>query len=184
MITLFIYSGMRRGELLGLKWSDIDFNSGHIQILRAILYTPDRGVYEDTPKNEKSKRSITVPASVLSLLKEHKLKQNKNRMQVGNRWVDSNYVFTSWDGKPFHPDTISSQFKKFIKRNNLPDVHLHSLRHTNASLLIASGTDLRTVSNRLGHAQLSTTGNIYAHAIKSADEMASNALENMLNKKM
>lgn len=182
MITLFIYSGMRRGELLGLKWDDIDFKTGHIQISRALLYTPEKGIYEDTPKNEKSKRSITIPASVIKLLEEQKIEQNVKQAQVGNRWSDNNYVFTRWDGKPFHPDTISTQFKKFINRNDLPDVHLHSLRHTNASLLIASGTDLRTVSNRLGHAQLSTTGNIYAHAIKSADEIAANALESMLNK--
>lgn len=183
MITLFIYSGVRRGELLGLKWQDVDFQTNHIHITRAILYTPEKGVYEDTPKNEKSKRYIALPISVMQLLKSYKAYQAEQILKLGDRWQHTGYIFTGWDGRPLHPDTISSQFKRFATENGFPGVHLHSLRHTNASLLIASGVDLRTVSNRLGHAQLSTTGNIYAHAIQSADELAACALENILKRK-
>jgi Site-specific recombinase XerD len=84
---------------------------------------------------------------------------------------------------PIHPDTVTSWFKDFVKKNNLPDITLHSLRHTNASLMIANGVDLRTVSKRLGHAQVSTTTNIYSHAIKSADERAADVLGDILTVK-
>ena len=119
MITLLIYSGMRRGELLGLKWDDIDFKTNRIQIVRSILYTSEKGIYEDTPKNEKSKRSISIPDPVIKLLKEYKVDQNKKRMEAGQQWNDHNYVFTTWNGNEQHPGTISSQFKKFITKNKL-----------------------------------------------------------------
>ena len=100
---------------------------------------------------------------------------------MGDRWTDSGKIFTTQYGAPMHPDTLSDWFKKFIRKNNLPDIHLHSLRHTNATLLIASGTNIRTVAKRLGHSTPTTTGNIYAHAIKTADEMAAEKLANIFN---
>ena len=84
MITLLIYSGMRRGELLGLKWDDIDFKTNRIQIVRSILYTSEKGIYEETPKNEKSKRSISIPDPVIKLLKEYKVDQNKKEWRPGS----------------------------------------------------------------------------------------------------
>ena len=90
-------------------------------------------------------------------------------------------MFTRWNGSPFNPDDLTRWFRSFIKDNHLPDVSIHSLRHTNATLMIAGGTDIRTVSKRLGHAQTSTTTNIYAHAIKSADEAAAQTLEHLLD---
>lgn len=91
-------------------------------------------------------------------------------------------LFTKWNGEPIHPDTLTAWFSKFLKKNNLRHVTLNSLRHTNASLLIAAGTDVRTVSNRLGHAQTSTTLNLYTHALKSKDIEAADNLEIILKK--
>lgn len=90
-------------------------------------------------------------------------------------------MFTRDNGLPLHPDTISGWFHKFVMKNNLPDVTIHSLRHTNASLLIANGINLTTVSKRLGHANTATTTKIYAHAIRSADEIAADTLDDILN---
>lgn len=116
-----------------------------------------------------------------SLLKEHKRKQAEMQLLMGNQWKNSNKVFTTDIGAPIHPDTVTGWSHKFVEKNNLPDIHLHSLRHTNATLLIASGTNIRTVAKRLGHSTPTTTGNIYAHAIKSADEMAAERLSDILN---
>ena len=183
IITLLLYSGMRRGELCGLKWGDIDFNDKLIHIQRASLYAKGKGVFEDRTKNESSERTIKIAGEALKLLLEYKMYQNTNRIKIADRWQDKDYVFTQWDGKPIHPDSITNWFGKFRKKYNLPDINIHSLRHTNASLLIAAGADLKTVSKRLGHSQLSTTGNIYTHAIKSADERAAETIQDILKPK-
>ncbi len=181
IVMLLLYSGMRRGELCGLNWSDIDFKHNLINISKSILYLPDKGIYEDTTKNKSSERVIQMPAEVMQLLKEHQTEQRKKRLLMGDQWQETGKVFTSQNGKPIHPDTVTGQFHDFIKKNNLPDIHIHSLRHTNATLLIAAGTDIRTIAKRLGHTTPTTTGNIYAHAIKTADEMAAQKLSDILN---
>lgn len=181
LIMLLLYSGMRRGELCGLEWSDINFDYNLISITKSRLYLPDRGVFDDTTKNKSSERVIKIPQGMIDLLKEYKLSQLQERLKLGDQWIESDKVFTSWNGKPIHPDTVSGWFSKFIKRNNLPAISIHSLRHTNATLLIASGTDIRTVANRLGHSSPTTTSNIYAHAIRSADEAAAERLNDILN---
>ncbi len=181
IITLLLYTGMRRGELCGLEWPDIDFTNFLIDISRSSLYLSDRGVFDDDTKTNSSKRVIKVPTVAVEMLKEHKRQQITERLKLGDKWVESNKVFTQWNGKPIHPDTITGWFARFIKRHDLPPIHLHSLRHTNATLLIAAGTDLRTVSKRLGHSNMTTTANIYTHAIKSADERASELLGDILN---
>ena len=181
MITVLLYTGMRRGELCGLEWSDIDLENNLIDISKSSLYLPQRGIFSDETKTQQSKRVIKIPAIAAESLKAHRAEQITMRLKLGDRWIESNKIFTQWNGKPIHPDTLTGWFAKFIKKNNLPPIHLHSLRHTNATLLIAAGADLRTVSKRLGHSNMTTTGNIYAHAIKSADERAAEALGDILN---
>lgn len=181
IINLFLYSGMRRGELCGLEWDDIDFDQNIIDINKSSLYLPEKGIFEDETKNFSSHRVIKLPAPIMDLLAEHKKEQNLARLGLADRWVISNKLFTQWDGKPIHPDTITAWFTKFIKRYSLTPVSIHSLRHTNATLLIANGTDLRTVSKRLGHSNMTTTGNIYTHAIQTADERAAAALGDILS---
>lgn len=180
-IMMLLYTGMRRGELCGLNWSDIDLDKGILHITKAIQYTPDRGVYEDTTKTKKSDRVIRIPSVMIKLLKQYKQNQLQIRLALGDKWQDSGKVFTNTTGGIIHPDTVSSWFKCFIKRHNLPDIHIHTLRHVSATLLIAGGADIATVSKRLGHADKSTTLNIYTHAIQSADAAAAEMLENMLN---
>lgn len=180
IIILLIYSGLRRGELCGLKWSDIDFDKNLINICRAMQYLPGRGIFETTTKSKTSIRVIKLSTIAFKLLKDYKAWQTGERLRVGDVWEDNNFVFTRWNGKPIHPDTVTGWFSSFVKRSDMSDVSIHSLRHTNATLMIAGGTDIRTVSHRLGHAQTSTTSNIYAHAIRSADEAAADTIENLL----
>ena len=117
------------------------------------------------------------------MLREWKEEQQAIRIRFGDQYFDSDYVFTWIDGNPLHPDTVSKWFRDFIDRNGLTKVHIHSLRHTNASILIANGVDIKTVSKRLGHANIQTTGNIYTHQIRSADEQASEVIDLVLRPK-
>lgn len=179
-ILLLLNTGLRRGELCGLEWADVDFTRGTLSIQRNLLYLPGKGLYTDTPKTKSSARTIRLPSPCIPLLEQHRAWQEEYRASLGDQWIESGRLFTSADGSPIHPDTLTSWFSGFIKRHNLPKVTLHGLRHTNASLLIAAGTNIRTVSSRLGHSQTSTTTNIYAHAIQSADAAAAEALESIL----
>lgn len=180
IVKMLIYTGLRRGELCGLEWQDINFVKKLVNVERSALYLAGEGVFEDATKNYSSKRVIKVSDEVISMLSEYKEWQTAQRALFGSQWVKSDRVFTSSNGNPIHPDTVTGWFHDFVVRNKLPDVSIHSLRHTNATLLIASGTPLKTVSSRLGHSNLTTTGNIYTHAIKSADEAAADTLQNLL----
>jgi integrase len=182
MIRLLLFTGLRRGELLGLEWQDVDFDNCTLQVCRTSLYLPDKGIFEDETKNATSNRIIKLSQTALSDLKAYKLWQMQQHLKVGDRWVETNRIFTTEEGKPLHPDTLSRWFSKFIKAHSdkLPPITIHSLRHTNATLQIAGGVPLTTVAKRLGHADTVTTSKIYAHAIKSADEAAAETLENLL----
>ena len=180
MITLLLMTGLRRGELLGLEWDDIDFARDVINVERSSLYLPDRGIYEDDTKTDGSRRFIKVPKSAMQLLSDFQKWQIEQRLKVGDQWQKTNRLFTSWNGAPLHPDTLSGWFRDFVKMSGLPNINVHSLRHTNATLQIAGGVPITTVASRLGHATPATTTKIYAHAIRSADEAAAETLQNIL----
>lgn len=181
-VKLLIFTGLRRGELCGLEWSDIDFINNKLSVRHTSLYSPEKGIFVDTPKTKKSMRTITLPTQAAIMLKEYRFWQENNAAELGESWQTSNRLFTSWNGSPVHPDTLSSWFHSFVKRKKLPDICLHSLRHTSASLLIAAGTPLKVVSDRLGHGSLSTTGNIYVHQIQSAEAAAAENISAMIEK--
>ena len=180
-IMIILYTGLRRGELCALNWTDIDLRNGVISITKSLLYTPNKGVYEDTTKSRQSQRAVNIPLDMIALLKTYKLEQNKTAFKLGDQWQNSGKVFTSDSGGTMHPDTLSSWYKKFINRHNLPDSHIHTLRHVSATMLIAGGVDIATVSKRLGHSNKTTTLNIYTHAIQAADARAAEKLQDMLN---
>ena len=178
MITFDLLSGLRRGELLGLRWRDVDFENQTITIVNTLNYAPGAGVYVDTPKNATSARPLKLSPTAFSMLLEYKRWQDDQRDACGDYWKDTaGRVFTGDDGAPVFPDSLTKWFSAFVKRSGLPDVHIHSLRHTYASLMIADGTPLVVISRRLGHAQVSTTANIYSHVIASADEKAAQISE-------
>ncbi len=179
-IKLLLYTGFRRGELLGLEWEDIDFDNRIIHVQRSSLYLPDKGIFIDETKNATSARVIKIPDTAIDTLRDFKRWQAEQQLKVGDQWRGTKRLFTTWNGRPMHPDTLTKWFHEFIQVHNLPPVSIHSLRHTNATLQIAGGVPLTTVSQRLGHANATTTGRIYAHAIRSADEAAAETLQNIL----
>lgn len=182
MITLLIYTGLRRGELNGLEWKDIDFEARTLTVARSSLYIGNGQTITKEPKSRAGKRKLTLSNTACMLLREYKAWQDERKEELGDKWQEHDRLFTQWNGVPIHPQTISDWFRKFLNKHpELPRVRLHSLRHSNATLLIAEGVDIRTVSNRLGHAQTSTTLNIYSHALQSRDAAAADCLDMALN---
>lgn len=140
--TLAIYGGFRRGEILGLEWKDIDFESGVVSINRTAHYSTKKGHYTDTPKTKGSVRSLKLPQNVIIVLKKHQNEQISQRLRLGDQWNSTDRLFTTRNGLPMDGSTPYSWFKKFCKRNNMRFVNLHSFRHFNASLLINSGVNV------------------------------------------
>lgn len=173
IITFDLFSGLRRGELLGLRWQDVNLDAHTITIRQTSNYIPERGVYTDTPKNETSIRPLLLSTPAVLMLLEYQRWQDAQREKLGDAWADQDgRVFTTELGAPLFPDSVTQWFGKFVARAGLPKVTVHSLRHTYATLMIADGAPLVVVSKQLSHAQTSTTANIYAHAIASAQAKA------------
>jgi integrase len=184
MIYTAVFSGVRLGELSALEWSDIDFDKKTLAVSKQLQHLPKLGTYEiDSTKSESGKRIISIPKSLAGLLKEYKIWQDEEKIKRGDKWTETNKLFTKENGGHIFPDTPSKWFIKFIKRNNLPQLTFHQLRHTNASLLIGQGVDAAAVSKRLGHAKISTTTDIYGHALKPKDREAADKLDNLIEKK-
>lgn len=181
IVKLLLFTGMRRGELCGLEWKDIDFDRSLIHIRRSSLYQSGIGIFEDRTKSQTSERCMKVSSDALLMLRNWRAEQSRERLRLGDKWQNTDRLFTKWNGTPIRPDSITGWFHRFVTKNNLPPIHIHSLRHTNATLLIAAGTNLQTVAKRLGHANTTTTSKIYAHAIKSADEAAAETLQDILH---
>lgn len=177
---LLIYSGCRRGELLGLEWRDVDFANCLISIRRTSCYTPDRGTYTDTTKTEQSKRTLKLPQEVMDILCELREFQLRQADIFGDKWVESGRLFTKENGEPQHPNTSYHWLEKFCARNGLPFYGLHSFRHLFASLLVGNGVDIVTVSGVLGHSAVSTTSNIYCHMLEDARVRASDTVASAL----
>lgn len=198
--NIALFGGLRKGELLALTWDDINFENNTIRVSKAVSVVNGQHIIKQ-PKNNTSNRIVTLPDTVMKLIKRLKMEQNEKKLSLGDYWEDSGYLFTQENGKLMNYSTPYHTFKDLIvKYNNsilnddsipddskdgllLPNIPLHGLRHTSATLLISEQVDIRTVSARLGHAQTSTTMNIYAHSLKESDKKASDKLENLFQKK-
>lgn len=187
LFNLAVYSGLRKGELLALQWSDIDFENSSVSVTKAATVVDGKQVCKE-PKTKTSRREVTIPLFLTNRLREMKKEQDKTKQALGAYWKGNDWLFTQADGSMMSYSTPYATFQDVLERYNskkdiedqLPHIPFHGLRHTSATLLIAGHQDVRTVSHRMGHAQASTTMNIYAHALKESDRTASDLLENML----
>jgi len=166
---LLVVTGARRGEIAGLRWNDIDFDESRISINQSLLST-DGEIYLSSPKTYRG-RSIDIDDDTLSILLRHRDRQTRERVAARN-WVESGLVFTREDGSPIDPRTLSATFKWLIKKSDLRDVRLHSLRHSSASLSIQAGLPIPVVAQRLGHSSPQTTLEIYSHVVSTAGKDA------------
>ena len=177
LIHTALCTGCRRGELMGLKWSDIDFATGRSNY----KLTGDKEVRSKSTKTGKSRR-IMLPSYCISMLKRYRAEQTGLQLRLGDAWHGDNWIFIQADGKAMYPTTPTQWFSRFLKRNNLAHKKFHALRHTSATLLLSNGTNIKNVAARLGHAQLKTT-NRYVHAVEQAERDAADTFENLLNVK-
>ena len=181
VIEVALFTGCRRGEIVGLKWADIDFENQRISVKRSIYKLSDGKAREKEPKSKTSIRTISIPERLCKTLTEYRLQQNRHIAYLGDGWKNLDYVFTEEDGYVMNPQTPTKQFDHFLKRHGIRHLKFHGLRHTSATMLLANGCDIKTVSARLGHADITTT-NIYVHALESTDRMAAQTFDNFLKK--
>jgi len=179
-ILLLLYSGVRRGELCGLEWEDVDFINCLIHVRRGSQYIKGMGIIDVPTKTDSSQRSIRLPSIVMEQLEQYRKWYLENKLCFGTAWNNSGKIFIQPDGKPIHPDTINYFVSNFRRKHNLEQFSPHSLRHTFSTLQIMAGINIRTIQARTGHSQASTLINTYSHAIKSADELATRALDDLL----
>jgi integrase len=199
LVYIGMMTGLRLGEIVGLKWSDIDFDSFIIRVVRSMAYVPKKGNFDKSPKTRTSRRVVSVPEVVISKLNRLQAEQRLHLFKVGAKYMDNLYVFCGHYGSPLGHNTPSRWFRRFIfrvrkkqiteqfeqgiredKLRLIPIIRFHDLRHFHASFLLSEGIDLETVSKRLGHARTSTTANIYCHSMQGKDRQAANIMEKVL----
>jgi integrase len=188
LFVLAVSTGMRRGELVGLKWQDIDFATGTLQVRRVLSRVPTKMVkqigesyVEAETKTEKSRRSIVLAEFALEALKQHKARQEETKHKAGARWIDHDYVFCTPTGRHLHPGhDVLEELKKLLKKAGLPDVRFHDLRHSVATMLLSMGTYPKVVQELLGHSQISMTLDIYSHVLPTMQRDAISKLNDAL----
>jgi integrase len=177
IVALAIATGMRRGELLALRWKNVNLDASEVKVERSLEQTK-AGLRFKAPKTKHGRRTISLPASAADMLREHRKKQLELRFALGMGKLGAEaLVFCSHDGKPLSPNYLSIQWRRAA---NLPKVTFHALRHSHASALIAAGIDVVTVSRRLGHASPNITLSVYAHLFSKTDVAAAEAIEKVI----
>ena len=176
IIEVAFFTGCRRGEIVGLKWDDIDLVNHRLYVRRSIYKPHGEKAFEKPPKTRNSLRNMTIPQRLVDTLTEYKEYQQQYAELIGDKWNNLNYVFTEVDGHVMNPQTPTKQFDHFLKRHNIRHLKFHGLRHTSATMLLANGCDIKTVSMRLGHSDLDTT-NIYVHSIAESDKGAADTFD-------
>jgi len=163
--------GLRRGELLGLRWSDVDQEAGVLTVRQTVLRVDGRLVFSE-PKTARSRRSVPVPEPALARLRAHRARQAAERLAAGERWRDHGLVFASTVGTPLEPRNVDRAWHAVRAKVGLDWLRLHDLRHACATFLLASGASPRTVMKTLGHSQIALTMNTYAHVLPEVERAA------------
>ncbi len=180
-MILAVYSGFRRGEMMGLEWKDVNFNDNVISVRRTSNYTKTNGYYTDTTKTHKSQRTLKFPDVVMNLLKELKADQERQAGLMGDKWVNTDRLFIKDNGEPLFCGMPYLWLERFCKKHDMPFHGLHSIRHFFASSLIHANVDIAAVSSALGHSAITTTSSIYLHAFQDANARASEAIAAVLD---
>lgn len=175
--ALELGTGMRKGELLGLKWEDINFEKGELSIKRSLVRLITGEVKLGPPKTKKSKRVISVPASVLELLKYHKLSQDAEKAEFEEVYIDQDFIFASPLGEWYDPNAFYHNFCRKLKQIKMNHVSFHTLRHSVATVLLEKGVNLKIVADLFGHASVNVTGDIYSYVTPRAKQDTANVLD-------
>ena len=179
-ILIAVTTGLRRGELLGLKWSDIDLTDRFLHVRRSVEQV--RGdVRVKAPKTEKSSRKVTLPRITVTELQRHSLLQKKDRLRLGPIYSDADWVFSREDGAIWNPDTFTRAFRRLLRDSKLDSIRFHDLRHTHATQLLKDGIFIKVVSERLGHSSVQITLDTYAHVLPSMQDEAAERIDSAIS---
>ena len=185
LFILALASGLRRGELIGLKWQDINFLTGMLQVRRILTRVPSKlpgkGYVEAEPKTDKGRRSILLPPFVIEALREHRVKQLESKLKAGSAWQDHDYVFCTSIGTHLNPTRdVLDQLKALLQKAGLPDIRFHDLRHSAATMLLGMGVHPKIVQEILGHNQISMTLDTYSHVLPTMQREAMSKMNDAL----
>ncbi len=178
-IDMELCLGLRRGELLGLQWGDVDWKKGQIHIIRTRVVVNGKSVVKD-PKTATSKRMIDVPTRLMEKLKKHQRTCQMNRLRMGEDYTATDFIIVHPDGKPIYPEYLSQMLTKLQKKYDLPQCRFHDLRHLCASIMLMQGVNVKVAQERLGHKDISTTLNIYSHVLPSSAREAAEKIGEMI----
>ena len=179
IVLLGLSVGLRRGEMLALKWDSVDFSAKTISIHENRVMADGKAITKK-PKTTAGIRTVSVGSEVMAALSDAKLKYFNDRAAMGKRFKDEGYVIRQEDGSPYHPDSLTQKWERFTKQHNLPHIRLHDLRHSNATALIQAGVSPKVVQKRLGHSDISVTLNTYTHVLPSMDQEAAAKMDNII----
>ena len=180
IVELALATGMRRGELLGLQWGDVDLEAGALRVERSVEETK-AGLRLKPPKTKFGRRNIALPPEAIALLRAHKVQQMEIRLALGmGKPEETTLVFSDVEGRLLKPHTVSRAWRRAVVALKLPEVTFHALRHTHVSVLIRAGVDILTISRRMGHSKASVTLDVYGHLIGGADKAAADAIAGVL----
>lgn len=173
IVSLAVTTGLRRNEILGLTWNDIDYDGNVIHVRHSLHYTNTTEYELGAPKTKTSIRKVAPPPGLMAELKMYHRERMKDRLKLAELWEGGEHFFVfSNNGKPFHPNTVTRWWNRFTDRTDFKKIRFHDLRHTAATLLISKGHHAKTISERLGHSKINTTMDIYGHYIQEADQKA------------
>ncbi len=190
LIILALCTGMRRGELMGLKWQDLNFSTGTLQVRRILTRVPSKArqpgepaYVEAEPKTDKGRRSILLPSLAVEALKGHRVRQLQEKLKAGPAWQEHDYVFCTSVGTHLNPSRdMLDLLKELLKKAGLPEIRWHDLRHSLATVLLGLGTNPKIVQEVLGHAAISMTMDIYSHVLPTMQQEAMGRLNEALQK--
>ena len=172
--------GLRKGELLALRWSDVDLEAGVIYVRQNVQRLPDVGLVYGRPKSSRSRRTVPLPATSVKVLRVHRARQAAEALALGSAWPDAALVFTSTVGTVIEPRNLTRLFDQLTEKAGVRRIRFHDLRHTCASLLLAPGVPPRVVMDVLGHSQIAITMDLYAHVMPTALREAADAIDRAL----
>src|SRR3990172_6582554 len=180
VLFVALYTGLRRSEFLGLKWSEIDLERGRISVVAGLHRLAGRGMVLLPTKTARSRRQISITGEVIDVLRLVRRRQIEQRLASGSAWHQSGFVFTDTSGNPIDPDRVTKEFVRLARLAGLEPVRLHDLRHTHASLMLQAGVHPKVVSERLGHASVAITMDVYSHVLPGIQEEAAERFARLL----
>ncbi|WP_462409354.1 tyrosine-type recombinase/integrase [Neobacillus sp. Marseille-QA0830] len=174
-----IYTGMRRGEVLAIRWQDVDFENKVIYVRQSLQPIKRIGLTFKEPKSGRS-RSISITSSVIKELKKVYKQQFENKLLLGQDYHDYDLVFAQKNGNPIQPSELAKEYRKIISRTHLPYIRFHDLRHTHATLMLQQGVHPKVVSERLGHSTIGITMDTYTHVLPNMQKEAAQQFEQLI----